>query len=544
MIDSVLKTDLQSYPADNFAWRIYPYGFETEVDTALPTIVLLHGWGMTQQVWQRLVPYLQSQCNVMSIDLPGFGDSAGMNSAADIDHMIETLIPVLPPRAVYVGWSMGGNIALEIAQRYSGRVDAVVAVSSNPSFVARDNWPGMSCQVFENFQKGLAQSVTKTLNRFALLQVQGEQLQRQTLVELKAGLSLQSDSKNLIQSLQWLGEFDQRTMLENLAVPCMFLLAEHDQLVPVSLADQLPDNVSVRVQPGSAHAPFIAMPEKVAREILGFAAQQNLFRHQRGNLDKQLVAGSFGRSAKTYDQAARLQRDVADRLLEPLPDRFQGVVADLGCGTGYCIAKLAQRNYPTPVAIDIAEPMLRYARDEKGLAAIYLAGDAESIPLADNSIDLIVSSLAVQWCEQLPLLFAEIERVLKPNGRCYISTFGRETLVELRSAWQQVDDYSHVNRFYSAEVLERVARQQNLLVESLETRKYRLRYNNFLDLARELKAIGAHNINQGRPKGLMGRARLKALELAFQDYRDAQGWLPASYEVIFACYQKPLSKAN
>lgn len=538
MTEPILKNLQPGTQSAGIAWQLYPYGFETQASTAVPSIVLLHGWGMTQRVWQRLIPYLQSQCNVITIDLPGFGESVVEAPLHSLDQMISDIVAVLPERALLVGWSLGGNIALEIAQRYPQRVQGVVAIACNPSFLARPDWPGMAEAVFNSFQQGIEQSARKTLNRFALLQVQGEPDQRQMLAEIKAALSQQTTGKVLQQSLAWLGDFDQRSQLAELQVPCMFILAENDQLVPFALGSYLPKSVPVAILPDCAHAPFLSATQTIATKILNFAEQEQILAHHSGNLDKQLVASSFGRAAQSYDQAARLQREVADQLLQRMPATVEGSVADLGCGTGYCVAQLAQRNYPTPIAIDIAEPMLRYARDEKRLAAIYLAGDAEAIPLADNSLDVIVSSLAVQWCEHLPRLFSEIRRVLKPNGSCYIATFGQNTLPELREAWQHVDDYSHVNRFYPMTVLERVAQQQGLLVEMQQSREFVLHYKNFLQLARELKALGAHNINRGRPRGLLGRARLQTLEAAYECYRDDEGMLPATYEVVFAHYQK------
>jgi malonyl-CoA O-methyltransferase len=168
-------------------------------------------------------------------------------------------------------------------------------------------------------------------------------------------------------------------------------------------------------------------------------------------LDKKQVAASFGRAASSYDNAAHLQRDIGSELLRQIPcDLKPQVVVDLGCGTGY-FSDALRRRFPAAkiIALDLAEGMLQFAQRQRELSAAYLCADAESLPLQTGCVDLIFSSLAIQWCENLRVLFSELQRVLSPNGHALLATLGPETLSELRHAWRQVDDYVHVNQFAS-----------------------------------------------------------------------------------------------
>jgi len=178
--------------------------------------------------------------------------------------------------------------------------------------------------------------------------------------------------------------------------------------------------------------------------------------------NKDLVARSFGRAAAHYDDVAVLQRQTGDELLDRLslvtlqPER----ILDLGVGTGRNLSLLGKR-YPTAelLAVDIAPGMLVHARNRfsqtqgvkrwlpRAQKPKYLAGDAENLPLADNSVDLVFANLALQWCDPR-MSFAEIQRVLRPDGLLMFTTLGPDTLHELRTAWASVDDYPHVNMFY------------------------------------------------------------------------------------------------
>ncbi|WP_339843696.1 malonyl-ACP O-methyltransferase BioC [uncultured Halopseudomonas sp.] len=256
------------------------------------------------------------------------------------------------------------------------------------------------------------------------------------------------------------------------------------------------------------------------------------------SIDKQRVADSFSRAAATYDQAAAFQRSAGSNLLAQLPPQLEPLdIVDLGAGTGYFTRALAHR-FAAPVAgLDLAEGMLRFARQCNGPEHELLSrhprwvvADAEALPLRPASQDLIFSSLALQWCPDLARAVAEARQALRPGGCLAFNTLVEGTLFELQRAWQAVDGFVHVNRFMPTDELHQILNASGFTHWRCEVETHVLRYAQLSELTRELKALGAHNINQGRPGGLTGRARLRALTQAYETFRQTEG-LPATYQV-------------
>ncbi|WP_183632504.1 malonyl-ACP O-methyltransferase BioC [Pseudomonas sp. AS2.8] len=254
--------------------------------------------------------------------------------------------------------------------------------------------------------------------------------------------------------------------------------------------------------------------------------------------DKRQVALSFSRAAAQYDGAALLQRRVADGLLARLPVLQPQRWLDLGSGTGYCSRALAQRHPQAEgLALDLAPGMLRHARAQGAGAGHYLTADAERLPLRDACCDLVLSSLALQWCPDLPAVLAEARRILRPGGVLAFSSLVAGTLDELRQSWARVDDQVHVNRFRQRTAYAAAAQTSGLQVLTLEVAPERLHFPDLRALTQHLKAIGAHNLNQGRPQGLTGRQRLAAFTQAYEGLREPAG-LPATYQVIHVLLRK------
>jgi malonyl-CoA O-methyltransferase len=254
--------------------------------------------------------------------------------------------------------------------------------------------------------------------------------------------------------------------------------------------------------------------------------------------DKRQVAASFSRAAESYDGVAGLQRAVGAELLGRLPaDLAPATWLDLGCGTGHFSRALAEC-FPRAegLALDIAEGMLRHARPQGG-ARRFVAGDAEALPLREATFDLLFSSLAVQWCGDFAAVLAEAGRVLRPGGVFAFSSLCVGTLQELRDSWQAVDGFVHVNRFRRLEDYQCLSAASGLRVLELESRPQVLHYPDLRSLTHELKALGAHNLNPGRPGGLTGRARMLALLAAYERFRQPQG-LPATYRVVYGVLRK------
>jgi malonyl-CoA O-methyltransferase len=254
-------------------------------------------------------------------------------------------------------------------------------------------------------------------------------------------------------------------------------------------------------------------------------------------LDRPGIRTSFDRASARYEAAAVLQARVGEELIGRLElFKFQPkVVLDLGAGTGRGSEELKRRfRKSLVVAVDMAPGMLREAQRHQHLFRRFerVCADAMRLPFADSSVDVVFSSLMLQWCDPLDVVFAQIKRVLKPDGFFAFSTFGPDTLKELRAAWGAADGYNHVNQFVDMHDVGEALVRAGLTEPVLDVDRIQLTYADMLTLMKDLKAIGAHNVTAGRARGLMGRARLARVEAAYEAFR-RDGRLPATYEVIY-----------
>ncbi|WP_250654882.1 malonyl-ACP O-methyltransferase BioC [Alkalimarinus coralli] len=263
-------------------------------------------------------------------------------------------------------------------------------------------------------------------------------------------------------------------------------------------------------------------------------------------IEKRNVAASFGRAATSYDTAAHFQRSVGDRLLALLPSSKSDLAVDLGCGTGHFTPMLGnQLKAAQTVGIDLSEGMITYARENRGYtedSISWLVGDAENLPIATGSVDVIFTSLAIQWCDSYHSLFEELYRVLKPGGDVVFSTLLDGTLKELELAWREVDSYRHVNTFVSAGVIADAVKGAGFETVTSQQYTHTLKYPAVKALTRELKMLGAHNVNEGRPTKVTGRERILRFKNAYERFRGSDGMLPATYEVFLGRLRKPLNE--
>lgn len=254
-------------------------------------------------------------------------------------------------------------------------------------------------------------------------------------------------------------------------------------------------------------------------------------------LDLRVVRRAFDRAAPDYERNADLQREVADELL----DRLAGVrieprtVVDLGCGTGRATRVLSRMYRGADVyGVDFAPRMLRaFARGWwPRRRPVPLCADVLQLPFADASVDLLFSSLAFQWIDDLPSLFAELRRVLRPDGVLMFASFGPDTLMELRAAWAGIDDGVHVNRFPDMHDVGDALLGAGLRDPVMDVDRLLREYPDLQTLMRSIKSIGAANAARDRARGLRGRGVLRRLEQAYAARTD-DGRPRASWEVVY-----------
>jgi malonyl-CoA O-methyltransferase len=257
------------------------------------------------------------------------------------------------------------------------------------------------------------------------------------------------------------------------------------------------------------------------------------------HIDKARVRAAFNRAAHTYDAAAVLQKMVRDEMLDRLNlvKISPQAILDAGCGTGHGSFALQKKfGGAQIVSMDIANEMLQKTKQQRPLMnKIFghqhlLCADIESLPLADQSVGMIWSNLALQWCNNLDAAFTEAARVLAPQGLYMFSTFGPDTLKELRIAAQ--NGHTHVSRFIDMHDIGDALIRAGFSAPALDVERYTLTYDNVKAVMTDLKSIGAHNATEGRNRGLAGKGFLQNLTQNYEQFRQ-DGKLPATFEVIY-----------
>jgi malonyl-CoA O-methyltransferase len=281
---------------------------------------------------------------------------------------------------------------------------------------------------------------------------------------------------------------------------------------------------------------------------------------------RQAVRAAFERAAETYDDAARVQREVCQRLdalidrqaeasasacpdfplshweragvreaAPQLPRGAPDLVLDAGCGTGFGLPLLARR-FPAArlIAADFAPAMLQRLPPGLGLA---LGADLECLPLPSGSMDAVWSSLALQWCQPARAL-AELHRVLAPGGPAWLATLGPATLGELRAAFDGIDEAEHVIPFHDLQAWSACAGAAGFRVVAAEQAATWATAPTLHRLLRDIKAIGAHSVGSGRRRAPLGKAAWRTLEARYEAHRRPDGLLPATYDLILLHLEK------
>jgi len=254
--------------------------------------------------------------------------------------------------------------------------------------------------------------------------------------------------------------------------------------------------------------------------------------------DRKITRKHFEKAADTYDAAAILQQEVARRMIERLDYiKIQPEVSlDLGCGTGQVTEALLKK-YPKSkvIALDLAANMVAKAR-KKGSwfrKPMGVCADVNQLPIKNNTVDLLISSLMLQWCDDLPTVFNEMANVMKVGGLVLFTTFGPDTLKELRQSWSEVDDLPHSNNYSDMHDIGDQLMQAGFSQPVMDMEMITMTYSSVKYLMRDLKQIGATNTAKGRRKTLTGKQRIKAFENAYEQFKQSDGLYPATYEVIY-----------
>jgi len=254
--------------------------------------------------------------------------------------------------------------------------------------------------------------------------------------------------------------------------------------------------------------------------------------------DKKITRQHFEKAAESYDAAAVLQREIAKRMGERLdyiklqPD----AVLDAGCGTGF-ISKDLLKRYPKSkiIALDLALNMVRKTKEQGSWLRKpkLVCADAELLPLKNESVDLIISNLMIQWSNDLNKMFTGFHATIKPNGLLLFSTFGPDTLKEMRDSWSSIDEAPHTSSFVDMHEIGDALLKAGFVNPVTDMELITMTYSNVRQLMKDIKEIGASNTHSERSKGLMGKEKLKAFEQAYEKFKTDDGLYPATWEVIY-----------
>ena len=490
-------------------------------------VVMIHGWGTDSQIWQSLPERLSATrgqcCQIQTLDLPGFGDTPTLDEYTEAS-LVNWLAKQLPSHCYLIGLSLGGMLCRAFAAQYPERVAGLITISSNLKFVANEQYPhAMERHDFDGFLSSWTENSQTCLKRFTGLLAQGDTHQRPLIRQLRS-IEPKIDPLAGAGLLQLLGSLDNQPHMTQIQCPSLNVFAEFDALVPVAAAANIENT---QIISGAGHLPHLTAADQLIEVVDDF------FESQSYRLDKQKVAESFGRAAQKYDVVAQLQHRIGEELLNSIPNhQTPANILDLGCGTGYHSVQLQDRFPQSQVTgVDISPGMLAYAETQYP-DCTWLCSDAEQMDLATGSQQLIFSNFAVQWCDNLARLSAELHRVLAAEGQVYLVVPGPQTLLELRHAWAQVDEGIHVNRFASLQEWKAVLTEAGFNKVTLESNLVTEQHQSVRELLLELKNVGAHNNNAGKANHLTGKQQLKALYNAYDNYRLPDGTIPATWEII------------
>ncbi len=224
-------------------------------------VVFFHGWGFDHQVWLPLINELNTEYQLILVDLPGFGLTASM----DWQRFKTQLLKQLPEQFAVVGWSLGGLYAQRLAVEEPQRISSLMSITSSPRFIADDSWPGLPKEVFTHFYKNLSLDVEKTLKEFISLQL--------NKAKIAIPVGKMPSQEGLEAGLKILEEWDLRQELHVFAKPACFIFGRLDPIAPVKIMETMQilyPNFHYVFFNRSAHMPFLSHMDLFVNEFVRF----------------------------------------------------------------------------------------------------------------------------------------------------------------------------------------------------------------------------------------------------------------------------------
>ncbi|KKO44583.1 pimeloyl-BioC--CoA transferase [Arsukibacterium ikkense] len=246
-------------------------------NTDKPVLVLLHGWGVNQGVWHTLLPDIATGRRVLTLDIPGFGLARDTLQPYNFDTVVARLAEQIPDNSLVCGWSLGGLLAIALAERYPARVAQLALVAATPCFLQQAGWPGMKALVMQQFAESLQRNLAQTISRFLAIQAMGSLSAKSDAAALKQAIAdyPQASVEALSAGLSFLSSQDLRQSFARLTQPVVGCFGALDSLVPAAVLpalQQLQPKAKFNVLAKASHAPFISHRPDFLAWLLGWLA--------------------------------------------------------------------------------------------------------------------------------------------------------------------------------------------------------------------------------------------------------------------------------
>ncbi len=233
-------------------------------------LVLLHGWGMHGGIWNVCVAELKKKFSVIVVDLPGFGHSHALSIDANLTSLSDPIVEKIKQPAIYLGWSLGGLVATDIAYRYPEKVLGLIQVCSTPKFLGDKDWPGMEWAQLSRFHTMLHRDYTKTIEQFILLQLYQSDGMKQRANQIKTCIFSRAQPAlvALDAGLTLLEKTDQRRVLSKITCPKIALFGQLDRIVSATVSEKLHFESIVFAK--ASHMPFMNDTQAFCQAIKKF----------------------------------------------------------------------------------------------------------------------------------------------------------------------------------------------------------------------------------------------------------------------------------